>query len=72
MPVPLSAEADEVVLGLASAARLLGKGSVAHFGRPFGGNFSAMMGLSEAVNAAIVLASTRLYLRRQQRSADFA
>jgi hypothetical protein len=59
MPVPLSAEADEVVLGLASAARLLGKGFVAHFGRPFGGNFSAMTGLSEAVDATIVLGAAR-------------
>lgn len=53
--VPLSVEADEVVLGLIREARSLGNGQLAHFGMSFGGNFSAMTGLSEVVDAAIVL-----------------
>jgi esterase FrsA len=36
-------------------ARKLGNGKVAHLGFSFGGNFSAMTGLSGAVDAAIVL-----------------
>jgi esterase FrsA len=54
-PVPLSVKGDEVVLGLVKEARKLGNGKVAHLGFSFGGNFSAMTGLSSAVDAAIVL-----------------
>jgi len=54
-PVPLSIEGDELVLGLVKEARKLGNGKVVHFGLSFGGNFSAMTGLSGAVDAAIVL-----------------
>jgi esterase FrsA len=54
-PVPLTIEGDEVVLGLVAEARRLGNGKVAHFGMSFGGNFSAMTGLSGAVDAAINL-----------------
>jgi esterase FrsA len=54
-PAPLDAFADEIIRGLASYARTLGDGRVAHFGMSFGGNFSAMSGLSEIVNAAIDL-----------------
>jgi esterase FrsA len=53
--VPLNAAGDEVILGLVAKARALGDGRVAHFGMSFGANFSAMTGLSEAVDAAIVL-----------------
>jgi esterase FrsA len=42
------------VLGIANEARKLGNGKVAHLGFSFGGNFSAMTGLSGAVDAAIV------------------
>jgi len=52
---PLDAAADEVILGLVHEARSLGDGRVAHFGMSFGANFSAMTGLSESVDAAIVL-----------------
>jgi esterase FrsA len=54
-PVPLSVKGDEQVLGLVAQARKLGNGKVAHLGFSFGGNFSAMTGLSGAVDAAIVL-----------------
>jgi esterase FrsA len=53
-PVPLSVKGDEIVLGIANEARKLGAGKVAHLGFSFGGNFSAMTGLSGAVDAAIV------------------
>ena len=53
--VPLNRAGDEVVLGLADAARAIGNGRVAHFGLSFGGNFTAMTGLSGAVDAAIDL-----------------
>jgi esterase FrsA len=54
-PVPLTPEADEVVLGLVAEARSIGNGRVAHFGMSFGGNYSAMTGLLGIVDAAIVL-----------------
>jgi CubicO group peptidase (beta-lactamase class C family) len=54
-PVPLSSDGDEMVLGLVEEARRIGNGKVAHFGMSFGGNFSAMTGLSGAVDAAINL-----------------
>ena len=54
-PGPLSVKGDEIVLGLVKEARKLGNGKVAHLGFSFGGNFSAMTGLSSAVDAAIVL-----------------
>jgi esterase FrsA len=53
--VPLTKEADEVVLGLVKEARALGNGKVAHFGMSFGANYSAMTGLLNAVDASIVL-----------------
>jgi esterase FrsA len=52
---PLDAFADEVIRGLISEARQTGNGKTAHFGLSFGGNFSAMSGLSGAVDAAIDL-----------------
>jgi esterase FrsA len=51
--VLLNAEADEVVLGLAAAAKTIGNGTVGHIAFSFGGNFSAMTGLSGAVDAAV-------------------
>jgi esterase FrsA len=54
-PVPLSVKGDEQVLGLVAEARKVGNGKVAHLGFSFGGNFSAMTGLSGAVDSAIVL-----------------
>jgi esterase FrsA len=54
-PVPLTIEGDEIVLGLVEEARRIGNGKVAHIGLSFGGNFSAMSGLTGAVDAAVVL-----------------
>jgi esterase FrsA len=54
-PVPLTAEADEVVLGLVAETRRIGNGKVAHFGTSFGANYSAMTGLLGVVDASIVL-----------------
>jgi hypothetical protein len=54
-PVPLTVEADELVLGLVAEARRVGNGKVAHFGISFDANYSAMTGLLAAVNASIVL-----------------
>ena len=54
-PIPLTIHGDELILGLVKQARELGNGTVVHFGLSFGGNFSAMTGLSGAVDAAIVL-----------------
>jgi esterase FrsA len=51
--VPLSAKADEVVLGIVAAGRKLGNGKVGHIALSFGGNFSAMTGLVGAVDAAV-------------------
>jgi esterase FrsA len=51
----LTRDADEVVLGLVREAKTLGNGWVGHMGLSFGANFSAMTGLSGAVNAAVVL-----------------
>lgn len=53
--IPLDDHADEVVRGIADHARTLGDGRVAHFGASFGGNFSAMSGLSGIVDAAVDL-----------------
>ena len=53
--IPLDEHADEVIRGLAGYARTLGNGKVAHFGVSFGGNFSAMSGLSGTVDAAVDL-----------------
>ena len=53
--IPLDEHADEVIRGLADYARTLGNGKVAHFGVSFGGNFSAMSGLSGIVDAAVDL-----------------
>jgi esterase FrsA len=53
--VPLTPEADEVVLGLVEKARSAGNGKLAHFGMSFGANYSAMTGLLGRVDAAIVL-----------------
>lgn len=54
-PVPLDGHADEVIRGLASYAKSMGDGRVAHFGMSFGGNFSALSGLAGIVDAAIDL-----------------
>ena len=48
--IPLSVKGDELVLGIVNEARKLGNGKVAHLGFSFGGNFSAMTGLSGAVD----------------------
>jgi esterase FrsA len=53
-PAPLSVKGDEIVLGIVSEARKIGNGKAAYLGFSFGGNFSAMTGLSGAVDAAIV------------------
>jgi esterase FrsA len=53
--IPLDGHADEVIRGLADYARTMGDGRVAHFGVSFGGNFAAMAGLSEIVDAAVDL-----------------
>jgi esterase FrsA len=42
------------VLGVVNEARKIGNGKAAYLGFSFGGNFSAMTGLSGAVDAAIV------------------
>jgi esterase FrsA len=52
--IPLSIKGDEPVLGVVKEAHKLGNGKVAHLGFSFGGNFSAMTGLTGAVDAAIV------------------
>ena len=54
-PAPLAIEADEIVLGLATHARHIGNGKVAHFGLSFGANYSAMTGLLGVVDASVVL-----------------
>lgn len=54
-PAPLAIEADEIVLGLATQARDIGNGKVAHFGLSFGANYSAMTGLLGVVDASVVL-----------------
>jgi esterase FrsA len=53
--IPLDQYADEVIRGIAYYARKLGDGRVAHFGVSFGGNFAAMSGLTQIVDAAINL-----------------
>lgn len=54
-PVPLDGHADDVIRGLASYAKSMGDGRVAHFGMSFGGNFSALSGLAGIVDAAVDL-----------------
>lgn len=54
-PVPLGPGADAVIAGIVSYARSIGDGRVAHFGMSFGGNFSAMSGLTGLVDAAVDL-----------------
>jgi len=54
-PVPLDAAGDEMIAGIVSFARSIGDGRVAHFGMSFGGNFSAMSGLTGLVDAAVDL-----------------
>lgn len=51
--VPLNSDGDQVVLGLVAAARRIGNGTVGHIAFSFGGNFSAMTGLSGVVDAAV-------------------
>jgi esterase FrsA len=53
--VPIDEHADEVIRGIARYARSIGDGRVAHLGVSFGGNFSAMSGLTGIVDAAINL-----------------
>jgi len=52
---PLDSSADQVICGLIAEARRIGNGKVGHFGLSFGGNFSAMSGLTGSVDAAIDL-----------------
>ena len=54
-PVALGSDADALVRSLAAAAGSIGNGLVAHLGISFGGNFSAMTGLTGIVDAAVVL-----------------
>lgn len=54
-PVLLGPDADALVRSLATAARGIGNGTMAHLGISFGGNFAAMTGLSGTVDAAIDL-----------------
>ena len=54
-PVLLGPASDAVIQNLVTAARGIGNGLVAHFGISFGGNFSALTGLTGTVDAAIVL-----------------
>jgi esterase FrsA len=54
-PVPLDPTGDEVIAGVVKFARSIGDGRVAHFGMSFGGNFSAMSGLTGLVDAAVDL-----------------
>jgi esterase FrsA len=54
-PAPLTPNADEIVLALATQARAIGNGKVAHFGLSFGANYSAMTGLLGVVDASVVL-----------------
>jgi len=51
--IPLNADADDVVLGLVDAARALGNGKIGHIALSFGGNYSAMTGLTGVVDAAV-------------------
>lgn len=53
--IPLDEHADDVIVGIVEYARALGNGRIAHFGASFGGNFSAMSGLSGIVDAAVDL-----------------
>jgi esterase FrsA len=68
-PVPLSVKGDEIVLDIVNEARKIGSGTVAYLGFSFGGNSSAMTGLSGAVDAAIVngAQSTRLWRKKTRR-----
>jgi esterase FrsA len=52
--VPLNADADEVVLGLVAAVRMLGNGKIGHIALSFGGNYSALTGLAGVVDTAVV------------------
>ena len=54
-PVPLDVGGDELISGLVEFARSVGDGRVGHFGMSFGGNFSAMSGLTGLVDAAVDL-----------------
>jgi hypothetical protein len=54
-PVALDENADEVIRGIASYARSIGDGRVAHFGMSFGGNFSSMSGLAGIADCAVDL-----------------
>lgn len=54
-PVLLGPDADALIASLVEAARGIGNGLVAHLGISFGGNFSAMTGLTGIVDAAVVL-----------------
>lgn len=54
-PVPLDSSADEMISGIVGFARSIGDGRVAHFGMSFGGNFSAMSGLTGLVDASVNL-----------------
>lgn len=51
--VPLNGAADEVVLGLVKEARKLGNGIVGYHAFSFGGNFSALVGLTGVVDMCV-------------------
>lgn len=55
-PIALTAEGgDAIIAGVAAEARRIGSGKVAYLGFSFGGSFAAMAGLSNMVDAALVL-----------------
>jgi 2-polyprenyl-6-methoxyphenol hydroxylase-like FAD-dependent oxidoreductase len=54
-PVLLGPDSDALVQSLVTEARGIGNGLVAHLGISFGGNFSALTGLTGTVDAAVVL-----------------
>jgi esterase FrsA len=51
--VPMRGAADVIVLGLVAEAKKLGNGKTGHIALSFGANFSAMTGLSGAVDASV-------------------
>jgi esterase FrsA len=53
--IPMTPETTEIVDGLVTFARTLTTGKVGHLGISFGGYFSAHSGLSQVVDAAVVV-----------------
>ncbi len=54
-PTPLARDADDIVFQIVAEARRIGNGKVAHLGTSFGANYSALTGLTGAVDAAVVI-----------------